>query len=323
MPRPVGEKSLYPLIRNLFEEEFKGGDLFITSHRKGESPFGIEVGGKKRILDVAAFGQKGDEIFCCAVECKSSSVGMGLEQAISYQVVFPTVYVATKKEEKASHWKKVLETLGLGYLAEGREILPPSRNPPSWFDRGEYKCQVERKAKLVLSFQRFLKINGSRRKMRVGRAQSPREIWVSNQKKDKTCNFYAHLLPEGTWMGFNIQNKKPVEGTFNEKKNEKIHELLKEASELKGYWYFLWDKTKRGSKPGEKPVMEGRVEDLEWRRLKEEIERLEYKVCFQVAKKLPLSELDELPMEEVAKFLQKTHEEIQGLFGCVPEKFWK
>jgi hypothetical protein len=125
------EKDMYQLVRQAFENQgFFTSGQFAIMH-----PFVKE---RYRKVDVAAFRWDSNvHLNAMAVEVKlgtePATLLEAIEQASTYQLLFPSVYIAASTErEKLAFSEGILRALGLGYIQvmdkNATFIFPPQEN---------------------------------------------------------------------------------------------------------------------------------------------------------------------------------------------------
>lgn len=84
--------------------------------------FGVASGEGMMQIDLAGFKWKDDgDVQAMAVECKClgtarESLSDSLEQAIEYQVLFTSTWIATERGRNQPHQISALKKLGIGYM---------------------------------------------------------------------------------------------------------------------------------------------------------------------------------------------------------------
>jgi len=324
----MNERVLYPPLMRFLDAP----NRFLTCDMRGSSPFGIELHGEQLKVDVSAFEWNNDyEINAIAVECKLNGgwrvPSEALAQGTAYQTLFQETYIASNVEgESLGYLKQILETLGLGYIyvneGGGAERVLEAGCSPSWFDQDLHRIQVRRKAVVALAFQEEY----GKESIRVGRADRPREIWVSN-RRDKSCNFFLHLHPaseelgiseDELHVGFNIEKKRVVRRGI---RNLDLREYQRILSSLPSdYSLLLWDTRTRGT---DRLILRVRANEVSLSELEDvmgEIRSLDYRVCLQVARVMPARLLDEMQREVITRMVRAVNKEVQPIFenmkGC-------
>ena len=234
----MSEKVLYKPIEDMF---VKKGYFSISSRRKlpGErvhSPFGVNVHGVTKKIDVVAFRGIDAEIEAKAVECKYGktweAAGEALGQATAYQRLFPEVYVATQADEKdLKHVESLLRELGLGYISvkngKAEEIFPPGHNIR--FNQKEFEVQVKCKAMALLVGYEILGSNN----FQFGSASDPYYVWISSRE---LCNIFCEISKELFCFGLNLESKPAVRRVFKTVQVQELYTLLSGLSSD----YYLW-----------------------------------------------------------------------------------
>jgi hypothetical protein len=234
----MSEKVLYKPIEDMF---VKRGYFSISSRKKlprerVHSPFGVDVHGVTKKVDVVAFKGINDELEAEAVECKLGrtweAAGEAIGQATAYQRMFPEVYVATEaSEDNLKHVESLLRQLGLGYIMVGKdkaeEIFPPSHNIR--FNQKEYELQVKGKAIALLAGYEVLGIDN----FQFGRADKPYQIWLSSLE---ACNITCSYNKGVFWFGSNLEKKEAVERIFSKIKAKELYDLLHGLSSEYRFW---------------------------------------------------------------------------------------
>jgi len=258
---------LYKPIEDMFA---KRGYFSVSSRRKlpserVHSPFGVNVHGATKKIDVVAFRWTDGEIEAKAVECKYGrtweAAGEALGQATAYQRLFPEAYVATQAaEEDLKHVESLLRELGLGYISvedsKTEEVFPPSRNIR--FNRKEFELQVKNKAIALLACYHVLGSDN----FQFGRADEPGYIWISSLE---ACNISCSFSKsEPFWFALNIESKPAVKRIFS---TLEVKELYKRLSGLPSdyhIWYakFASYRPKKYEQEEERPVSELKLQDI-------------------------------------------------------------
>ena len=234
----MSEYVLYKPIEDMFA---KKGYFSISSRKKlpnerVHSPFGVNVHGATKKIDVVAFREIDGEIDARAVECKYGrtweAAGEALGQATAYQRLFPKVYVATQAEEEdLKHVEPLLRQLGLGYISvkddEPEELFPPSHNIR--FNQKEFELQVKCKATTLLTGCEVL----GRDNFQFGSASEPYYIWISSLEP---CNVSLEVKNKIIWFGLNLESKSAVRRIFSRVQVGKLYKLLSELPSD----YVLW-----------------------------------------------------------------------------------
>ena len=130
-----------------------------------KNPFSLDFGvlpsttSKYKHPDVFAFKWKSSndderEIDTLAVECKIGEVAEGIPQAIAYLPFFHKVYVATPTRKLDERIKKVLKSLGCGYigLENNEPHLQLEVEDNSLFDKEPHNKQVRHRLITFLTF---------------------------------------------------------------------------------------------------------------------------------------------------------------------------
>lgn len=139
------------------------------SQRKGWIRFFLAESQLKHQVDVLTFNWNIDPpISATAIECKfSNSVGKSiaeaLGQAVTYQLTFDRVIIATQREQKheeISRWEVILSELGLGWISVHENGIVDIRKEPKpkhLFILEEYNKNVLPRLLLPLSFLHVFK----------------------------------------------------------------------------------------------------------------------------------------------------------------------
>lgn len=264
----MSEKVLYKPVEDMF---VKKGYFSISSRGKlpGErvhSPFGVNVHGATKKIDVVAFRWINEDIEAKAVECKYGktweAAGEALGQATAYQRLFPEVYVATQAgEEDLKHVESLLRELGLGYISiengEAEEIFPPAHNIR--FNQKEFELQVKSKAIAQLTCYNVLETDN----FQFERADSPGYIWISSLEP---CNVSCSIQELGRifWFALNIENKNAVKRIFGTVRVKELYKLLSELPSDYRIWLgkFASYRPKKYEHEGGRSVSELKLQDI-------------------------------------------------------------
>jgi len=262
------EKDLYKPVEDMFVKKgyFSISDRGKLPSERVHSPFGVEVHGVAKKIDVVAFRWVNDELEAKAVECKSGktweAAGEALGQATAYQRIFPEVYVATEAEEKdLKHVESLLRELGLGYISvingETEEIFPPAHNIR--FNQKDFSLQVKCKAIALLATSKVLEHNN----FQFGRADSPGHIWISSLEP---CNISCSIEDPGNlfWFALNLEKKPAIRRIFSIIDAGKFYSLL--SALPSDYHLYLWKfasyRPKKYTEEEIKPISELKPSDI-------------------------------------------------------------
>lgn len=187
--------------------------------------------------DLGAFMWKDQEdIRALAVECKCqgtprNSYFAALGQAVEYQLFFPEVLIVTHEGTFLSDQETILKKLGLGYMMinekeEPLNIVEPSIESNSLFDRSLFEDQVRNRAILALTFDQLFP--GSFDKGFFGGTERG-ELWIHNKPKGEIQFRSWTKYGKESYFGINIESVHLIKNIVN---NVDIDELAKLFSEL-------------------------------------------------------------------------------------------
>lgn len=208
--------------------------------------YGVRIHDAWKRIDVAAVKWGPRMSFeASAVEVKDAhdwfDAGDALNQALAYQCVFPSVYLASPvPESELYHIEPILRQLGLGYI-EIRDPVPieriePSPQPPNRFNREQFLSQV--KAKLGLYWAAKTACDDYRMGQYQKESVTPwiDTPWIGGRfvrrsptsKENSSLNYLVRLLPDSNKIryGVNLEFKSDIERFFTRCTEEEFLRVL-------------------------------------------------------------------------------------------------
>lgn len=232
----VAEKSLYPILAKLFEDQ--GYDVLVNKF--GIRPF---QGGKLNFPDVFAYRWVGDDVDVAAVECKPYKPPFGmlsaLPQAIEYMIFVGKTYISTPSGDLRA--LEILERLGIGYISiRERDALIVTAPNPSKFgllDQTGHVLQVRSRTKLLLAWHEYTGMTN----FGMG-TPTDVDMWVATPIHGAIQHNAWLVSADGVFRsGLNLEHKETIAASFAGWTRERTSKLAKILHALpQGYEIRVW-----------------------------------------------------------------------------------